>query len=63
MEQAKEAFRIAKLGHDEGELELLDTLSVQQRLSTAEADFLNAHRLLLDQRVDLFLALGGSWGE
>ncbi len=63
MEQAKKAFRIAKLGHDEGELELLDTLSVQQRLSTAEADFLNAHRLLLDQRVDLFLALGGSWGE
>lgn len=61
MQQAKEAYRIADLRYQAGETELLDALSIQQRLTAAMSDLVTVQRLLLEQRVNLHLALGGQW--
>ncbi|MEM9553341.1 MAG: efflux transporter outer membrane subunit [Acidobacteriota bacterium] len=60
-EQAREAYRIADLRYREGESDLLDTLNIQRRVLAAESNLVTVRRLLLAQRVDLHLALGGSW--
>ena len=61
LEGATKAFRIAKLRHREGESELLDVLSIQQRLAATESDLISIQRFLLEQRINLYLALGGIW--
>ncbi len=58
---ATKAFRIAKLRHKEGESELLDVLSIQQRLAATDSDLISIQRVLLEQRINLYLALGGIW--
>jgi len=60
---AEKAYRIAALRHKEGETELLDVLTIQERLTTANSDVVAVQRLLLEQRVNLHLALGGSWDD
>ncbi len=57
----RRAYRIAELRYKEGESDLLDMLTVQQRVFTADTNLLSVDRLLLEQRVNLHLALGGSW--
>lgn len=60
-QEAKEAYRIADLRYQEGESDLLDVLSVRQRVFAAGTNLVSVERQLLDQRVSLHLALGGSW--
>ena len=59
--EAEEAFRIARLRYEEGEEGLLNVLTIQQRGISARSSLSIAERLLLEQRVNLNLALGGSW--
>jgi NodT family efflux transporter outer membrane factor (OMF) lipoprotein len=59
--EAKNAFRIAQLRYEEGEDELLTTLTIQQRVISAQSALSSVERLLLEQRINLNLALGGSW--
>jgi NodT family efflux transporter outer membrane factor (OMF) lipoprotein len=59
--QAENAFRIARLRYNEGEEDLLNVLTIQQRVISARSSLSIAERLLLEQRVNLSLALGGSW--
>ena len=59
--QANEAFRIANLRYNAGESELLDVLSIQQRVVGAQRSLSSIKRLLLEQRINLNLALGGDW--
>lgn len=59
--EAAEAYRIADLRYREGESDLLDVLTVRRRVFAADTNLISVQRLLLDQRVDLHLALGGSW--
>ena len=59
--EAGRAFRIANLRYQEGETDLLDVLTIQQRVITAQRNLTSVQRLLLDQRVHLHLALGGHW--
>lgn len=59
--EANEAYRIARLRYDEGETDLIDVLTIQQRVFSTESNLAGVQRLLLDQRVNLNLALGGSW--
>lgn len=59
--EAENAFRIAKLRYEEGEEELLSVLTIQQRVIGAKSSLSGVERLLLEQRVNLNLALGGSW--
>jgi len=59
--EAENAFRIARLRYDEGEEDLLSVLTIQQRVNRAKSALSSVERLLLEQRVNLNLALGGSW--
>ncbi len=61
--EAREAYRISELRYREGESDLLDVLSVRQRVFAADNNLVAVRRLLLNQRVGLHLALGGSWGS
>ena len=61
--EAGNAFRIAQLRYEEGEEELLNVLSIQQRVIGAKSSLSSVERLLLEQRVNLNLALGGSWND
>ncbi len=59
--EAREAFRLARLRYDEGETDLLDVLTIQQRTLTAERNLVTIERARLEQWINLNLALGGSW--
>lgn len=59
--EAEKAFRIASLRYEEGEEDLLSVLTIQQRVIRAKSALSSVERLLLEQRVNLNLALGGSW--
>lgn len=61
--ESKKALDIAQLRYKEGETELLDVLNVQQKLMAAKTDEVSLQSLLLSQRVNLYLALGGHWQE
>ena len=60
-QEAGEAFRIARLRYEEGEEALLNVLTIQQRGISSRSSLSIAERLLLEQRVNLNLALGGGW--
>ncbi|MEL6245015.1 MAG: TolC family protein, partial [Pseudomonadota bacterium] len=59
--EANRALRIVRLRYDEGETDLLDVLTIQQRVFTADADLVSIERARLDEWVGLNLALGGDW--
>ena len=61
--EAGRAFRISRLRYDEGEEELLNVLTIQQRVIGAKSSLSSVERLQLEQRVNLNLALGGSWNN
>ncbi len=60
-DQAAEAYRVAELRYKEGETSLIDLLTIQQRVIGTRSSLSSVQRLLLLQRVNLNLALGGSW--
>ena len=59
--QSNKAYRIAELRYKEGESDLLDTLQIQQQAIAAESNLLSIKRSQLEQRINLYLSLGGSW--
>lgn len=61
--EANTALAIARIRYDEGETDLLDVLSIQQRVFAAEADLSALQRSELENWVNLNLALGGSWDQ
>lgn len=61
LHQANKAHRIAKLRYKEGESDLLDVLTIQQRVNGTKSSLTAIQRLLVEQRVNLHLALGGNW--
>lgn len=60
---SEKAYRIAQLKYKEGEIGLVDLLTIQQRVLSASSNQLSVQRLALEQRVNLFLALGGNWDQ
>ena len=58
---AKEAYRIAELRYEEGETDLLEVLNIRQRVFGADSNLVAVDRQILDQRIALHLALGGSF--
>lgn len=56
-----EAYRIADLRYREGETDILDVLNIQNRVSSLRSSLVSLRRAQLEQRVNLFLALGGDW--
>jgi NodT family efflux transporter outer membrane factor (OMF) lipoprotein len=61
LSQSNKAYRIAELRYKEGESGLLDTLQIQQQAIAAESNLLAIRRSQLEQRINLYLTLGGSW--
>ncbi len=61
LSEAEKAYHIAELRHKEGEIALIDLLAMQQRVLSAKSNTSSLQRLALEQRVNLFLALGGNW--
>lgn len=61
LSQSRKAYRIAELRYKEGESDLLDTLTIQQQAIAAESNLLSIKRAQLEQRINLYLSLGGSW--
>lgn len=61
--EAANAFRIVRLRYDEGEEDLLSVMTIQRRLTTAVSSLSAVQRLLLEQRINLNLALGGDWND
>lgn len=59
--QSSKAYYIAELRYKEGETELLDTLQIKQQAISAESNLLSIKRAQLEQRINLYLSLGGSW--
>ena len=49
------------MDYEEGEEDLLNVLTIQQRGISSRSSLSTAERLQLEQRVNLNLALGGSW--
>ena len=60
-EGANEALRIVQLRYNEGETDLLDVLTIQQRVFSADSSQVSIERERLEEWVTLNLALGGSW--
>ena len=60
--EANRADELAKLRYQEGEGELLDVLTVQQRSYDIESQKTSLQRISLSQYIALNLALGGDWG-
>lgn len=56
-----EALRLARLQYDEGEIDLLSVLQLEQAAFGARSNLVTLNRLELDQYIDLNLALGGDW--
>ena len=61
--EIEKAYRIASLRYKGGEIALIDLLSIQQRVLSAKSNKSSVQRLALEQRVNLYLALGGNWAE
>jgi NodT family efflux transporter outer membrane factor (OMF) lipoprotein len=59
--QSDQALNIAMIRYNEGETDLLDMLTIQQRVFNAQSALVSAERARLDNWIDLNLALGGHW--
>lgn len=59
--QSNKAYHIAQLRYQEGESDLLDTLQINQQVIAIKSELLSIERLQLEQLINLYLSLGGSW--
>ncbi|MBV1891867.1 MAG: efflux transporter outer membrane subunit [Gammaproteobacteria bacterium] len=59
--QSAMAYEISQIRYVEGEIDLLDTLTIQREAITAESSLVSIKRAQLDQQIDLYLSLGGNW--
>lgn len=59
--ETRNALRLSLLQYKEGQIDLIDVLSIQQRVFLAQSNLLSIKRAQLDQYLELNLALGGDW--
>lgn len=58
LSEAEDALQFSRFRYELGESDLLNVLSIQQRVASLKADLARTRRALLDQYVSLALALG-----
>ncbi len=58
-----EAYRLANIRAQNGSISLLDALTIQRTLVTAEATLAASDAALADDQITLFRALGGGWED
>jgi len=61
--ETRNALRLSLLQYKEGEIDLLDVLSIQQRVFGTQSNLLSLKRAQLEQYLELNLALGGDWSS
>ena len=59
--EANRAFSLARIRYEEGETDLLDVLTIQSTAFAADSALVSVRRALLDEWINLNLALGGDW--
>ncbi|MFK8068204.1 MAG: TolC family protein [Gammaproteobacteria bacterium] len=57
--EIENAHRLANLRFNEGETDLLDVLTIQQRMFGSQSNMISLERSQLEQFINLQLALGG----
>ncbi|WOE75341.1 TolC family protein [Alterisphingorhabdus coralli] len=62
-QETDNAYRLSVLRYKEGEIDLIDVLSVQQRVFAAQSNLISIRRAQLNQYLDISLALGGDWRQ
>ncbi len=62
MAEARAADRLAKERYQRGVESLLTVLETERRLRLAEQAIINSTGTVWNNRINLFLALGGDWG-
>ncbi len=63
VQQNEEALRGAQVRYKAGKIGMLDVLQIQSRTNLARAALIDIKQLRLAQRIDLYMALGGSFEE
>jgi outer membrane protein TolC len=63
LEQNDEALRVAQVRYEAGKISMLDVLQMQARTNLSRSALIDMKQLRLAQRIDLHLALGGSFEE
>lgn len=61
VKQSHVSHKIMKLRYKEGEVDLLSLLTIQEQKLASQSNLLALKRGQLDQRINLYLALGGHW--
>ncbi len=59
--QANRAFELSRIRYEEGETDLFDVLTIQSSAFAADSALVSVRRALLDEWINLNLALGGGW--
>ncbi|RME95277.1 MAG: efflux transporter outer membrane subunit [Verrucomicrobia bacterium] len=60
---AREAWQLAEERYQAGLIDFVTLMETQRAVYTAESDWIQARRQRLDNRIDLYLALGGGFGS
>lgn len=60
--ELKEAYRIATIRYKSGQIDIVSLLQAQRSMLAAESLLVNTRLLRLNNRIDLYLALGESYG-
>jgi len=61
LKENENALKLRKLEYDAGKADLLDVLNLQAKVNEAKSAVIYLHNLRLDERINLHLALGGSF--
>lgn len=63
VDEAQEAYRLARLRYDAGAIDLLNVLDSQRTLLNAEDSLVQARQSVLNASAELVRALGGGWQD
>jgi outer membrane protein TolC len=63
VKQNEDALKVARTRYDAGKIEVLDVLQIQARTNASKASLIDMQNRRLANRIDLHLALGGSFEE
>ena len=61
--QSKEAYSLAKDRYDKGLTDLITVLDSQKRMFDTNGQMISIRKLLIENRIDLLICLGGGFNE
>ena len=61
--QSEEAYNLAKDRYENGLADLITVLDSQKRMFDTKGQMISIRKLLIENRIDLLICLGGSFSE